>query len=282
MAKLILAGVPLGNSGDASLRLRETIESVAFVAAEDSRRFTRLCRDLNVRHHARVISFFEGNETERLDELLTILKSGNDILVVTDAGMPSISDPGYRLVRAAIDASCDVVVLPGPSAVLTALILSGLPTDRFTFEGFPPRTAGSRNSWFEELAEEKRTMVFFEAPHRLHKSLISAATSFGGNRRGVICREMTKTYEETVRGTLETLITWSEGREILGEITMVIAGFNPATRIIEPTEIIKKVKDMEAAGILRKEAIAMVSKELLLPKRVIFDLMVADKSNHEN
>jgi len=160
---LILAAAPLGNVLDASAHLRAAILAAKYVAAEDSRRFSRLCRDLDITHTAKVISFFEGNEIERIDELMAILQSGNDLLVITDAGMPGISDPGYRLIRAAIERNIGVKVLPGPSAVTTALLLSGAPSDRFCFEGFPPRTSGARLTWFENLAQEERTIIFFEA-----------------------------------------------------------------------------------------------------------------------
>ncbi|CAB4947512.1 MAG: 16S rRNA (cytidine(1402)-2'-O)-methyltransferase [Actinobacteria bacterium] len=278
MAQLILAAVPLGNPGDASKRLSEALISARVIAAEDSRKLSRLCKDLGVTHTARVISFFEGNETERVVELLEILKSGTDVLVVTDAGMPSVSDPGYRLVRIAIDNEIDVKVLPGPSAVLTALAISGLPTDRFCFEGFAPRTSGARDTWFQKLAEEERTIVFFEAPHRLYESLIAAAEAMGNDREAVICRELTKTYEEIVRGNLDQLIVWANEKEILGEITLVIAGFNPSNREFLPAEIIAKVLEKESAGEMRKSAIQAVAQELHLPKRAVFDLMVKFKN----
>ena len=184
---LILAAIPLGNPADASTNLREAIVNAKFIAAEDSRKFSRLCSDLGITYSAKVISFFEGNEIERLDELVAILESGSDLLVVTDAGMPGISDPGYRLARAAVEKNIKIKVLPGPSAVTTALLLSGLPSDRFCFEGFAPRTSGARKTWFENLANETRTIIFFEAPHRLLESLADAVSVFGPNRLGAIC-----------------------------------------------------------------------------------------------
>ena len=275
---LILAAVPLGNPGDASTRLREGIESAKFVAAEDSRRFTRLCQDLGIRHDAKVISFFEGNESERLDGLIEILESGEDLLVVTDAGMPGISDPGYRLAREAVSRNIQISVLPGPSAVTTALLLSGLPSDSFCFDGFPPRTSGARLSWFENRMHEERTLIFFEAPHRLLDSLKDIGNTFGLQRRAAICREMTKTFEEVIRGNISELIEWAESKEILGEITIVIEGFNPESREFTQSELIEKVIAREAAGEARKEAIAAVAKEVGLAKREIFDLMVAHKA----
>ena len=275
---LILAAIPLGNPADASSRLKRTISSVKFIAAEDSRRFGRLCADLVITYDAKLISFFEGNELERLDELIAILQSGEDLLVVTDAGMPGISDPGYRLARAAVEKNIPITVLPGPSAVTTALVLSGLPSDRFSFEGFPPRTSGARVTWFQSLAEEERTFIFFEAPHRLLESLEDAVTSIGGDRKAAICREMTKTYEETVRGTLADLLAWAKDREILGEITVVVEGFDPTTREFSEADLVAKVLAMESAGIIRKDAIVEVAKELGLPKRSVFDAMVHHKS----
>ncbi|MSY10283.1 MAG: 16S rRNA (cytidine(1402)-2'-O)-methyltransferase, partial [Actinobacteria bacterium] len=211
---LILAGTPLGNPKDASSRLIAAIEAAAVIAAEDSRKFHRLCKDLDVRFSGRVISFFEGNETERTQELLNILKSGAEVLVVSDAGMPTVSDPGFRLMRDAIAAGIPVSVIPGPSAVTMAIALSGLPTDRFIFEGFSPRAAGAREKFFSNLRHEERTIVWFEAPHRLQESLTDAVEVFGSDRLAVMCREMTKTYEETIRGTLAELLAWSSTNEV--------------------------------------------------------------------
>jgi len=275
---LILAAIPLGNPADASTNLREAIVNAKFIAAEDSRKFSRLCSDLGITYSAKVISFFEGNEIERLDELVAILESGSDLLVVTDAGMPGISDPGYRLARAAVEKNIKIKVLPGPSAVTTALLLSGLPSDRFCFEGFAPRTSGARKTWFENLANETRTIIMFEAPHRLPESLADAVTVFGPSRQGAICREMTKTYEEVIRGDLETLHNWAAATEILGEITLVIAGFDPDSRQFTEADLIAEVLKQEAAGISRKEAIAEVARITGRAKREVFDAMVTHKS----
>jgi 16S rRNA (cytidine1402-2'-O)-methyltransferase len=275
---LILAAIPLGNPADASTNLREAIVGAKFIAAEDSRKFSRLCSDLGITYSAKIISFFEGNEIERLDELVAILESGSDLLVVTDAGMPGISDPGYRLARAAVEKNIKIKVLPGPSAVTTALLLSGLPSDRFCFEGFAPRTGGARTTWFENLANETRTIIFFEAPHRLLESLADAVSVFGPNRLGAICREMTKTYEEVIRGDLETLHSWAASTEILGEITLVIAGFDPDSRQFSEADLIAEVLKQEAAGISRKEAIAEVARITGRAKREVFDAMVTHKS----
>ena len=275
---LVLAAIPLGNPKDASRHLSEAIVAAKFIAAEDSRKFSRLCSDLNVKHSAKVISFFEGNETERIGELLEILTSGADLLVVSDAGMPGISDPGYRLVRAAIAANVQVKVLPGPSAVTTALLLSGLPCDRFCFEGFAPRTSGTRQAWFEKIAQETRTIIFFEAPHRLLESLADAKVILGANRKAAICREMTKTYEEIIRGDLSELHAWAASKEILGEITMVIAGYDQSAETFETSDLITEVLKQESAGISRKDAIAEVARATGISKRIVFDAMVTHKS----
>ena len=276
--KLILAGVPLGNPGDASARLIIAIKSATIIAAEDSRRFQRLCQDLDVSATGKVLSFFEGNEEERTEQLLNELKNGAEVLVVTDAGMPTVSDPGFKLVRAAVDANIPVEVLPGPSAVTTALALSGLPTDRFCFEGFVPRTQGAREKFFENLKFEPRTIVFFEAPHRLIETLEVATHLLGSDRKAALCREMTKTYEETVRGTLADIQNWANSKEILGEITVVISGAIEGAKEKSQQEIIDAVRKLESVGMDRKEAIAAVATELDLPKREVFDAMVAAKN----
>ena len=275
---LILACLPIGDPQDASVHLIQAIENVQYVAAEDSRKFARLCQDLNIKHNAKVISFFEGNESERIDELTAILKSQKDILVATDAGAPGISDPGYRLIRAALAENIQIKVLPGPSAVTTALLLSGLPTDRFCFEGFPPRTKGARSKWFKDLSEEERTIIFFEAPHRIVESLTDAAEAFGKDRTGAVCREMSKQYEEVIRGSIFQLISWASSKEILGEITVVVEGFDLGSREFSAEQLINLVLAQEKSGEGRKEAIALVAKENGVSKRVVFDAMVAYKS----
>ena len=271
---LILAATPLGNPGDASARLRAAIEDASIIAAEDSRRFHRLALDIGVTFTARVLSFFEGNEEERTRELLTQLQSGAVVLVVSDAGMPTISDPGFRLMRDAIKLGIEVSVIPGPSAVTMAVALSGLPTDRFTFEGFPPRAAGARLAIFEKLRHEERTMVFFEAPHRLGDSLGDAVTVFGTERRGAICREMTKRYEETIRGTLTELSTWADTHEVLGEITLVVGGAATDSAVTTADEMVARVREFEGAGMDRKGAIASVAQEFSIAKRLVYAAVV--------
>ncbi len=277
MSELILAAVPLGNVGDASTRLKEAIAHAEFVAAEDSRRFLRLCKDLEVDCRAQIFSFFEGNESSRLDEVAAKLSSGHNVLLVSDAGMPSVSDPGYRAVRMAIDKGFKVSIIPGPSAVLAALALSGLPTDSFAFDGFPPRTSGARDQWCEERAHETRTLILFEAPHRIAETIEALGRAFGLERQGAICRELTKTYEEVVRGTLADLHQWTLSKEMLGEFTVVIAGFDVSTQNLADNEIAAIVHRYESSGITRKEAIALTAKELHIPKRKVFDIMVDEK-----
>ena len=271
---LILAATPLGNPGDASPRLKSAIEGASIIAAEDSRRFHRLCADIEVTFTARVLSFFEGNEIDRTRELISELKSGATVLVVSDAGMPTISDPGFRLMRDAIAEGIEVSVIPGPSAVTMSVALSGLPTDRFSFEGFPPRTAGARIATFEKLRFEERTMVFFEAPHRLADSLVDAVTVFGADRLGAICREMTKRYEETIRGNLGELSAWASTNEILGEITLVIAGAATDSASLTAADMVGRVREFEAAGMDRKSAIATVAEEFGIAKRLVYAAVV--------
>ena len=271
---LILAATPLGNPGDASPRLKNAIESASIIAAEDSRRFHRLCADIKVTFTARVLSFFEGNEEDRTRELISELKSGATVLVVSDAGMPTISDPGFRLMRDAIAEGIEVAVIPGPSAVTMSVALSGLPTDRFSFEGFPPRTAGARLATFEKLRFEERTMVFFEAPHRLADSLSDAANIFGAERLGAICREMTKRYGETIRGTLTELSAWATTNEVLGEITVVIAGAVTDSASLTAADMVGRVREFEAAGMDRKSAIATVAEEFGIAKRLVYAAVV--------
>jgi 16S rRNA (cytidine1402-2'-O)-methyltransferase len=271
---LILAATPLGNPGDASTRLKNAIENASIIAAEDSRRFHRLCADIEVTFTARVVSFFEGNEEDRTRELLSELKSGATVLVVSDAGMPTISDPGFRLMRDAIAEGINVSVIPGPSAVTMAVALSGLPTDRFSFEGFPPRTGGARLATFEKLRFEERTMVFFEAPHRLVDSLSDCVNIFGPDRQAAICREMTKRYEESIRGTLAELSQWAQANEVLGEITLVIAGAVTDSASLTAADMVGRVREFESAGMDRKSAIATVADEFGIAKRLVYAAVV--------
>src|SRR3954471_7812249 len=220
---LVLAGAPIGQPGDASARLRDELVAAEVIAAEDTRRLHRLCKDLDVAPAGRVLSYFEGNEVRRTQELLDAIRAGQRVLLVTDAGMPSVSDPGFRLVSAAAAEGLPVTCVPGPSAVTTALALSGLPSDRFCFEGFLPRRGGERRSRLAALAAERRTAVFFEAPHRLAEALADMCSAFGAERLAVVCRELTKTHEEIRRGSLGELAAWAADG-VRGEITVVVAG----------------------------------------------------------
>ena len=275
---LILAATPLGNPADASPRLKEAIASCSIVAAEDSRKFHRLCADIEVEFTGRVISFFEGNEHERTPEILAILRSGKTILLLSDAGMPTISDPGYRLTRDAIAEGIAISVIPGPSAVTMALALSGLPTDRFVFEGFSPRASGARQKFFINLRHEERTIIWFEAPHRLADALKDAVEVFGQGRQGVICREMTKRYEEIIRGNLGELLLWSQNNEVRGEITIVMTGAKKDSAQVGASAIVERVREFESAGMDRKSAIATVADEFSLAKREVFAAVVDSKS----
>lgn len=277
---LTLAATPLGNPLDASPRLKAAIESAEIIAAEDSRRFHRLASDIQATFTAKVLSFFEGNETDRTQELLIALREGRNVLVLSDAGMPTISDPGFRLMRDSIAENIEVHVIPGPSAPTMAIALSGLPTDRFTFEGFAPRTSGARIAFYESLRFEERTMVVFEAPHRLLESLSDACSILGGSRLGAICREMTKTYEETIRGTLDQLVEWATHHEVLGEITLVFAGVEVGSAEKSNEEIVARVRQFEAAGMERKLAITTVAQELDLPKKLVYAAVVEAKNSN--
>lgn len=279
---LLIAATPLGNPADASARLIAAIASAQIIAAEDSRRFHRLASDLNVKFSATIISFFEGNEEERTSEVLSLLKEGKEVLLISDAGMPTISDPGFKLIRAAIGEGIALTVLPGPSAVTTAIALSGFPTDRFTFEGFAPRTSGAREKFYEELRFESRTTVFFEAPHRLVDSLATAEKVLGSDREICICRELTKQYEEIVRMSLGDAVKWSQSKEMLGEITIVLAGVEAIAQAKSEAEIVARVKSLEGVGMERKAAISAVADEMGIPKRLIFDAMVAAKSTESD
>jgi 16S rRNA (cytidine1402-2'-O)-methyltransferase len=246
------------------------------LAVEDTRRLHRLASDLEVTFTGRVVTFHESVERARLPGLLAALADGAMVLLLTDAGMPSVSDPGYTLVRAAIDAGIEVTSVPGPSAVTTALAVSGLPCDRFCFEGFLPRKAGERRTRLVGLADERRTMVFFESPHRLADALADAVAAFGPDRAAAVCRELTKTHEEIRRGPLADLATWAaEG--VRGEITLVVGGATPAPVVLSAAELAAAVSAEEAGGASRKDAIRAVVVRTGLPRRAVYDAVVARK-----
>ncbi|MEU6734800.1 16S rRNA (cytidine(1402)-2'-O)-methyltransferase [Streptomyces physcomitrii] len=273
---LVLAGTPIGEVSDAPPRLAAELRAADVIAAEDTRRLRRLAQSLGVQPGGRIVSYHEVNESARTPDLVEALAGGARVLLVTDAGMPSVSDPGYRLVAACVERDIRVTAVPGPSAVLTALALSGLPVDRFCFEGFLPRKRGERLTRLREAAEERRTLVYFESPHRLEDALRDMAEAFGAERRAAVCRELTKTYEEVRRGGLGELADWA-GERVRGEITVVVAGAPERAEEVGPGELVRRVRVREEAGERRKEAIAAVAAEAGLPKREVFDAVVAAK-----
>jgi 16S rRNA (cytidine1402-2'-O)-methyltransferase len=272
--RIVLAATPIGNVGDASSRLVELLQTAHVIAAEDTRRLHRLVQALGIEVSGRVISYHEHNEATKTAELLEHVQAGKTILMVSDAGMPAVSDPGFRLVEAAVAAGAHVTAVPGPSAVLTALALSGLPTDRFCFEGFLPRKAGERSSRLAELDTERRTMVFFEAPHRLEAMLRALHERFGGSRRIAVCRELTKTYEEVIRGTVLELLEWAENNEVRGEIAVVVEGA-PEQEPGKPEDHVAAVNELIAQGIRLKEAVAAVAEDARVSKRELYSAVLA-------
>ena len=269
---LVLAATPIGDPRDASPRLAEELQHADVVAAEDTRRLRRLCSELGVTPSGAVVSYHEHNEASRTPELVERLAAGERVLVVTDAGMPSVSDPGYRLVSAAIAAGAPVTCVPGPSAVLMALAVAGLPVDRFCFEGFLPRKAGERARGLAALAGERRTMVFFEAPHRIEATLRAMADAFGADRPAAVCRELTKTYEEVRRGGLADLAGWAaEG--VKGEITVVVGG--AAAQVSSLEEAVTGIQERVAAGERLKDVCADVAAGTGLSKKALYDAVLA-------
>jgi len=274
---LVLAGSPIGDLADASPHLAQVLSGADIVAAEDTRRLRRLCDRLGVTLAGRVVSYFDGNEAERTPGLVASMVDGATVVVVTDAGMPSVSDPGYRLVRASLDAGVEVVAVPGPSAVLSALAVSGLPVRRFCFEGFPPRKSGERASYLATLSREPRTMVFFEAPHRLGEFLAACVTAFGGGRPGAVCRELTKPHQEVVRGPLSELAQWAEG-PVLGEVSVVIGGWQGLDDDAAQDALsagVKAVRQAVADGATTRAAVAMVAAAQGLRRKTLYDAVVA-------
>jgi 16S rRNA (cytidine1402-2'-O)-methyltransferase len=270
---LVLAATPIGRVADAPPRLAEELAGADVVAAEDTRRLRRLTGDLGVTIGGRVVSYFEGNEQQRTPVLLEALLAGERVLLVTDAGMPSVSDPGYRLVTAAVAAGVPVTAVPGPSAVLTALAVSGLPVDRFCFEGFLPRKAGERSRRLATLVDEQRTMVFFEAPHRTAATLAAMAETWGDDRPAAVCRELTKTHEEVRRGGLAELAAWA-GEGVRGEVTLVVGGADPAPSIsTDEGSLRAAVATRQDRGMTTKAAIAEVALLAGVPKRDVYDLV---------
>jgi 16S rRNA (cytidine1402-2'-O)-methyltransferase len=273
--RLVLAATPIGDPEDASPRLARLIAEADVVAAEDTRRLRRLAAALGVVPRGRVVSHHEHNEAARVAELVDVVRGGGTVLVVTDAGMPGVSDPGLRAVRAVVAEGLPVTAVPGPSAALTALAVSGLPSDRFCFEGFPPRTPGKRAAALGALAAEPRTMLFFESPRRTAATLAAMVGAFGGERPAAVCRELTKTYEEVKRGPLAELALWAAGVEVLGEVTIVVGGAPRATGAPDLAALVAEVKEQVATGIRLKDAVSTVATAAGIPKRDLYAAAIA-------
>lgn len=274
---LILAATPIGNLADASPRLVEAMVESKFIAAEDTRSLLKLANSLGVKLKARLFSLHEHNEGDRLKQILEIAQD-EPVLVVSDAGMPTVSDPGFLLVRAAVEAKIEVTVIPGPSAVLSALAVSGLPTDRFTFEGFLPRKQGDRRKMFASLSREPRTMVFFESPHRILESLEDAVVELGADRAATVSRELTKKFEHTERGTLAQLVEWAR-TEPKGEMVLVVAGAQVAEVQIE--DLVEQVLALISDGAKLKEAVAEIASAAGASKSDLYQL-VLDRRKADN
>lgn len=275
--QIVLAATPIGNMGDATIRLIDLLQHADVIAAEDTRRLHRLVSALKISTTGRIMSYHEHNEQARTPELLELVRGGATLLMVTDAGMPSVSDPGYRLVEAAAAEGIAVTAAPGPSAVLTALALSGLPTDRFCFEGFLPRKSGERAARLSELARETRTMVFFEAPHRLEPMLRALDTAFGSDRPAAVARELTKLHEQVLRGPLRDLLEWAETSEVRGEIAVVVGGAGEAEPEA-PEDHVGAVNDLIAQGSRLKDAVATVASDARISKRELYAAVLAARA----
>ncbi len=275
---LILAATPIGNLADASPRLIEAMVESKFIAAEDTRSLLKLANSLGVKLNARLFSLHEHNEGDRLNQILEIAQT-EPVLVVSDAGMPTVSDPGFMLVRAAVEAKIAVTVIPGPSAVLSALAVSGLPTDRFTFEGFLPRKQGDRRKMFSSLSREPRTMVFFESPHRILESLEDAVLLLGGDRAATVSRELTKKFEHTERGTLKDLVEWAKS-EPKGEMVLVIAGAQVAE--VQVADLVEQVLALLAEGAKLKEAVAEIAAAAGASKSDLYQLVLERRKADNN
>lgn len=268
----MLAATPLGNAGDASARFIEALGSADVIASEDTRRTRSLASSIGAQITGRLVSFYDAVESARLPSLVDAARSGDTVLLVTDAGMPSVSDPGFSLVNACLDAGLPVTCLPGPSAVTTALALSGLPPDRFCFEGFAPRKPGQRERFLAALADEARTAVFFESPHRIAATLADAARVLGADRRAAVCRELTKRYEQVRRGTLAELAAWaSEG--VRGEVTVVVAGVEP--RVVAAEDLVEAAQRRVDAGERLKTAVAELAAEHGVSRKELYDAVLA-------
>jgi 16S rRNA (cytidine1402-2'-O)-methyltransferase len=275
---LIVCGAPIGNVGDASPRLADALRTADLIAAEDTRRLRRLASDLQLELSVEVISYFDGNERARAPQLVERMQAGARVALITDAGMPAVSDPGFRLVRAAADAGVPVQVVPGPSAVTTALAVSGLPSDRWAFEGFLPRGSGERATRLADLATEPRTLILLESPRRVGRTLAELAEAFGADRAAVLCRELTKTYEEVLRLPLGDLAAWAAERDVRGEITLVVAGSTGPSLSTAPADLAAAVAARVEVGEDRKEAMTAVARAAGVPRRVVYDAVLTARA----
>jgi 16S rRNA (cytidine1402-2'-O)-methyltransferase len=269
--QLLVAATPLGNAADASSRLVDALATADVVAAEDTRRLRSLAAALGVSIKGRIVSHYDAVEASRVPALTAAIEAGKTVLMITDAGMPSVSDPGYRLITACVDAGLPVTCLPGPSALTTALVLSGLPTDRFCFEGFAPRRAGDRRRWLDTLRQEPRTVVFFEAPHRLAACLVDAAAALGADRPAAVCRELTKRHEEVRRGTLAELARWAADEQVRGEITVVLGGTRAPAAGVAMDDLLSAVQTRVAGGERFKDVVAAVAADAGVSRRELYE-----------
>lgn len=278
MGTIILAATPLGNIGDASARLRELLTTADVVAAEDTRTLAQLARALGVSITGRKVAHHEHNEAQSAPELVRLAAEGDTVVMVSDAGMPLVSDPGFRLVQAAVFEGVDVTCAPGPSAVTTALALSGLPTDRFAFDGFVPRKAGERTRWLGQVAEEPRTLVFFESPHRLAATLAAMVEIFGADRAGCVARELTKLHEEVVRDDLAGLLHWARSQEMRGEIVIVVGGYTETDDEPDLATLIQRVEEQVATGERLKDAAKRTATASSLTHRELYNEVVQSRT----
>lgn len=271
---ILLAATPIGDSSDASPRLIRALSEADCVAAEDTRKLLSLCSRIGVRIHGHIMSLHEHNESARSASVVDRAHNGERVMVVSDAGMPTVSDPGFRVVKEAVKRGIPVTALPGPSAVLTALAVSGLPSDRFCFDGFPPRKEGDKRRLFESLASETRTMIFFESAKRIHDTLTEMVNAFGGDRQAVICRELTKVHEQIIRGDLSHLV-YATREEMRGEITLVVAGADP--HIPNAEDHVAAVLALSEEGMRLKDAAKQVSDATGIKKNELYRAALARK-----
>ncbi|HEY9906365.1 MAG TPA: 16S rRNA (cytidine(1402)-2'-O)-methyltransferase [Thermosynechococcaceae cyanobacterium] len=269
---LYLVGTPIGNLEDMTFRAVRILQSVDLIAAEDTRHTGKLL------HHFQIAtpqtSYHSHNQTSRTPELVDRLRQGQTIALVTDAGMPGISDPGYELVKACAEADLGVVPIPGPSAVIAALSAAGLPSDRFCFEGFLPAKGQARRAFLETLKSETRTLIFYEAPHRLRPVLQDLAL-LGAQRAIVLARELTKLHEQIWRGTIQAAIEYYDDREPQGEFTLIVAGAEPAARVLSEAALVAELEDLLNQGLSRSEASRQLAEQTALPRRQIYQLALS-------